>query len=137
MTNKFEQLCITITNEEYSYLISKSVNKNHEDHLSCLISFRFRKFRSQRPKQILINLCFALLGLYLSFLIGIDRVNLKIGCTIFGALIHFFCLASVAWMCVEAVNMYLLFVKIFDSGVSRFMLKSMAAAWGKTFEYLL
>ncbi|XP_071811588.1 uncharacterized protein [Apostichopus japonicus] len=89
-----------------------------------------KKFRSQRPKQILINLCFALLGLYLSFLIGIDRVNLKIGCTIFGALIHFFCLASVAWMCVEAVNMYLLFVKIFDSGVSRFMLKSMAAAWG-------
>lgn len=89
-----------------------------------------RKYRSQRPKQILIHLCFALLGLYLSFLIGIGRSNLRYGCVVFGGLIHFFCLASMAWMCVEAVNMYLLFVKIFDSGISGFMWKAILAAWG-------
>ncbi|XP_071812629.1 uncharacterized protein [Apostichopus japonicus] len=89
-----------------------------------------KKLRSKQPQQILINLCFALLGLYLSFLIGINRANLEVVCIMFGALIHYFCLATVAWMCVEAMNMYLLFVKVFNSGVQHFMKKAALVAWG-------
>ncbi|PIK59108.1 putative G-protein coupled receptor [Apostichopus japonicus] len=77
-----------------------------------IVSFcAIKKLRSKQPQQILINLCFALLGLYLSFLIGINRANLEVVCIMFGALIHYFCLATVAWMCVEAMNMYL-FVRL-------------------------
>ncbi|PIK43185.1 putative G-protein coupled receptor [Apostichopus japonicus] len=42
--------------------------------LITLIAFlAIKKLRSKRPQQVLINLCFALLGLYLSFLIGINE----------------------------------------------------------------
>ncbi|XP_071812631.1 uncharacterized protein [Apostichopus japonicus] len=96
-----------------------------------IVSFcAIKKLRSKQPQQILINLCFALLGLYLSFLIGINRANLEVVCIMFGALIHYFCLATVAWMCVEAMNMYLLFVKVFNSGVQHFMKKAALVAWG-------
>lgn len=99
--------------------------------LITIITFlSVKKLREKRPQQILVNLCFALLGLYLCFLIGIGRSNLPVGCVIFGALIHYFCLASVAWMCVEATNMYFLFVRVFDAGISGFMWKACIAAWG-------
>ncbi|KAJ8036420.1 Adhesion G-protein coupled receptor G4 [Holothuria leucospilota] len=90
-----------------------------------------RKLRSNRPQQIILNLCFALLGLYLSFLIGIEQVHLEIGCTVFGAFIHFFTLSSVAWMSVEATNMYLLFVKVFNANIRHFILKASLVGWGK------
>ena len=53
-----------------------------------------------------------------------------IGCSIVAALVHYFTLASLAWMGVEGVNMYLLFVKVIDNHVERFMLKACLFAWG-------
>ncbi|KAJ8024664.1 Adhesion G-protein coupled receptor G4 [Holothuria leucospilota] len=96
-----------------------------------VIFLAVKKLRRKVPQQILVNLCFALLGLYLIFLIYLSSTGLsKVGCIIIGALIHYFCLASVAWMCVEATNMYLLFVKVFDAKISGFLWKAMLAAWG-------
>lgn len=90
-----------------------------------------RKLRSSRPQQIVLNLCLALLGLYTSFLAGIDKPHLGTVCIVFGGLIHYFCLASMAWMTVKAVNMYLLFVKVINAQVDRFMIKAFLFAWGK------
>ncbi|XP_072177359.1 adhesion G-protein coupled receptor G2-like [Diadema setosum] len=89
-----------------------------------------KKLRSKQPLQILVNLCLALLGLYLVFVIGIDRRYPTVGCLIVGLLIHYFLLASMSWMAVEAVNMYLCFVKVFDAHVSKFMQKACLCAWG-------
>ncbi|KAJ8047069.1 Adhesion G-protein coupled receptor G4 [Holothuria leucospilota] len=91
-----------------------------------------REFRKQRPKQILTNLCFSLLGLYLAFLIGIERKRYKptTGCVLSGIVIHYLTLTSMSWMSVEATNMYLLFWKVFDAHVSKFMIKSILTAWG-------
>ncbi|KAJ8040036.1 Adhesion G-protein coupled receptor G4 [Holothuria leucospilota] len=89
-----------------------------------------KKLRSSRPQQILLNLCLALLGLYTSFLAGIDKPYLGTLCIVFGGLIHYFCLASMAWMTVKAVNMYLLFVKVINTQVDRFMIKAFLFAWG-------
>eukprot|EP00057_Strongylocentrotus_purpuratus_P014697 XP_011669171.1 PREDICTED: G-protein coupled receptor 64-like [Strongylocentrotus purpuratus] len=89
-----------------------------------------KKLRSKQPQQILINLCFALLGLYLVFVIGIDRRYPTAGCVVVGFLIHFFLLSSMSWMLVEAINMYLLFVKVLNATVSRFMLKAAFFAYG-------
>ena len=90
-----------------------------------------RKLRTKRPQQILICFSFSLLGLYLVFLTGIEATEPAVGCTIVAVLIHFFTLASVAWMAVEATNMYLLFVKVLNANVSHFMLIACATAWGK------
>ncbi|XP_071492422.1 uncharacterized protein [Diadema antillarum] len=89
-----------------------------------------KKLRTKQPQQILLNLCLALLGLYFVFVIGIDRRYPTAGCVIVGLLIHYFLLASMCWMAVEAVSMYLQFVKVFNAHVSKFMLKACLCAWG-------
>ncbi|KAJ8024354.1 Adhesion G-protein coupled receptor G4 [Holothuria leucospilota] len=98
--------------------------------ITLIVLLAAKKLREQVPQKIIVNLCFALLGLYICFLVGIDQRSLGTGCVIFGALIHYFCLASVAWMCVVATNMYLLFVRVFNADVTGFMWKAMLAAWG-------
>ncbi|XP_071490278.1 uncharacterized protein [Diadema antillarum] len=89
-----------------------------------------KKLRTKQPQQILLNLCLALLGLYFVFVIGIDRRYPTAGCVIVGLLIHYFLLASMCWMAVEAANMYLRFVKVLNAHVSKFMLKACLCAWG-------
>ncbi|XP_071490277.1 adhesion G-protein coupled receptor G6-like [Diadema antillarum] len=89
-----------------------------------------KKLRSNQPQQILLNLCLALFGLYFVFVIGIDRRYPTAGCVIVGLLIHYFLLASMCWMAVEAAIMYLQFVKVFNTHVSKFMLKACFCAWG-------
>ncbi|XP_071826307.1 uncharacterized protein [Apostichopus japonicus] len=89
-----------------------------------------KKLRSNRPKQIILNLSISLLGLYFCFVIGINQTRRKGICVSFGALTHFFLLASVTWMSIEAANMYLLFVKVFNSTIRNFLLKACAIGWG-------
>ncbi|KAJ8024663.1 Adhesion G-protein coupled receptor G4 [Holothuria leucospilota] len=98
--------------------------------ITLIVLLGVKKLREQVPQKIIINLCLALLGLYICFLSGIDQSSLGIGCVIFGALIHYFCVASVAWMCVVATNMYILFVRVFNADVTSFMWKAYLAAWG-------
>ncbi|XP_041460133.1 uncharacterized protein LOC121411452 [Lytechinus variegatus] len=96
-----------------------------------------RKFRMKNPNQILLCLCFSLLGLYVTFLTMIaldaERGVVEVGvipCSIVAGLLHFFTLSSLAWMCVEGFNMYLMFVRVVDSYVSNFILKASFCAWG-------
>ncbi|XP_022098829.1 adhesion G-protein coupled receptor G6-like isoform X2 [Acanthaster planci] len=89
-----------------------------------------KKLRSKQPQQIQISLCFALLALYLVFLVGIEAISPRAGCIVVAVLIHYSTLASIAWMAVEATNMYLLFVRVLNARVSRFVLKASIAAWG-------
>ncbi|XP_033125665.1 adhesion G-protein coupled receptor G2-like [Anneissia japonica] len=90
----------------------------------------FKQFRSKRPQRILINLSFSLLLLYLVFAIGIEKTSSRNGCIAVAALIHYFGLASVFWMSIEAVNMYLMFVKVFYDDIEYFMLKVCAIGYG-------
>ncbi|KAJ8019916.1 Adhesion G-protein coupled receptor G4 [Holothuria leucospilota] len=89
-----------------------------------------RKFRQSQPKKITLNLCVALLGLYCSFPIGINLTHSGTICTIFGGVIHLFCLSSMAWMSVEATQLYLLFVKILNAHVRNFLKTAAFIAWG-------
>ena len=88
--------------------------------------------RKNQPQRILISLCVALLGLYIVFLAGVDATGSRVGCIIVAVLLHYFTLASLMWMAVEAVNMYLLFVKVLNAYVSKFMIKASIVAWGKS-----
>ncbi|XP_054751114.2 adhesion G-protein coupled receptor G6-like [Lytechinus pictus] len=89
-----------------------------------------KKLRSSQPQRIHINLCLALLGLYLDFLVGIDLRYPTIGCVIAGFILHFFLLSSMAWMLVEAVYMYILFVNVHSGTVSKYIRTSSVLAWG-------
>lgn len=108
--------------------------------VSLLITIAFylsiSKLRNSQPKRILLNLCVSLLGLYSCFLIGIKWTEPSTACIIFGGLIHFFCLSSVAWMSVEATQLYLLFVKVINTHVTHFLMKASLVSWGIPFGFV-
>ncbi|XP_038077212.1 adhesion G-protein coupled receptor G2-like [Patiria miniata] len=90
----------------------------------------FKKFRSKQPQRILLSLCFALLGMYVFFLAGIEASPCSVSCSIVAVLIHYFTLAAMFWMAVEAVNLYLMLVKVMNANVAHFMIKASFAGWG-------
>nr|XP_022292963.1 adhesion G-protein coupled receptor G2-like isoform X2 [Crassostrea virginica] len=100
--------------------------------LTLITYFTFRKLRSHNPAKILINLCIAIAATDLIFLAGQQDYALKseIGCKIVAALLHFFLLAAMCWMLVEAYYMYVALIQVFNSHISLFMLKSLLVGWG-------
>ncbi|KAA0704124.1 G-protein coupled receptor G2 [Triplophysa tibetana] len=101
--------------------------------ITLLTYLAFSKLRKDIPSKILIQLCLALLMLNLVFLVDgwlaqFSEVNgLCISTAFF---LHYFLLASFTWMAMEAVHMYIALVKVFNTYISRFMLKIGFAGWG-------
>ncbi|XP_073685775.1 uncharacterized protein [Garra rufa] len=101
--------------------------------ITLLTYLAFGKLRKDIPSKILIHLCLALLLLNLVFLLDAwlalypDAVGLCISTAFF---LHYFLLASFTWMALEAVHMYLAIVKVFNTYISRFMVKIGFAGWG-------
>jgi hypothetical protein len=83
-----------------------------------------------RPNKILINLCLALIGLLVVFLVGIDRTSNQPACKAVGAFIHYFTLSALLWMGIEAFNLYLLLVLVFSRNINYFILKCCLVGWG-------
>ncbi|XP_040907220.1 adhesion G-protein coupled receptor G2 isoform X2 [Toxotes jaculatrix] len=101
--------------------------------VTLLTYLAFGKLRKDIPSKILIQLCLALLLLNLVFLVDSwlalypDAVGLCISTAWF---LHYFLLVAFTWMGLEAVHMYLALVKVFNSYVSRYMLKFSLVGWG-------
>ncbi|KAJ8042992.1 Adhesion G-protein coupled receptor G6 [Holothuria leucospilota] len=97
----------------------------------CILTMlSFRSIRIKQQSKIHTNLCIALVALYLTFLVGIDRTKNPLRCKLVASLIHYFALSSMAWMSVEAVNMFLLFWMMRRSPVSNLIQVSIVVAWG-------
>ena len=93
-----------------------------------------RKLREKRPPRILICLSFALIVTLITFLAGIFAKDLK-SCQAVAVLIHYFVLVSFMWMAVEGFNLYLSFVRIMNTDITHFILKSSVIAWGELFKF--
>ncbi|XP_019620358.1 PREDICTED: adhesion G-protein coupled receptor G7-like [Branchiostoma belcheri] len=91
---------------------------------------RTRTGHAKSQLLILINLCVALLATLVIFLAGINRTASPIGCKVVAALLHYFLLAALMWMAVEAVNVYRAVVHVFDYVSGNFIIKAGAVAWG-------
>ncbi|XP_002735776.3 adhesion G-protein coupled receptor G6-like [Saccoglossus kowalevskii] len=103
--------------------------------LLTLITFlAFRRLRKDNPTKILMNLCFAifmsiLLFLAVSFSVDFAPIIPEL-CTTMAVLLHYFLLAVMTWMALEAFNMYLLLVKVFETYIRHFMIKLCLIGWG-------
>ncbi|XP_068571913.1 adhesion G-protein coupled receptor G2 [Cebidichthys violaceus] len=101
--------------------------------ITLLTYLAFGKLRKDIPSKILIQLCVALLLLNLVFLVDAwlalypDAVGLCISTAWF---LHYFLLVTFTWMGLEAVHMYLALVKVFNTHISRYMLKFSLIGWG-------
>ncbi|XP_058268116.1 adhesion G-protein coupled receptor G2 isoform X1 [Hemibagrus wyckioides] len=101
--------------------------------ITLMTYLAFETLRKDIPSKIVIHLCLALLLLNLTFLLDAwlalypNVVGLCISTAFF---LHYFLLASFSWMAMEAVHMYIALVKVFNTYVSRFMVKLGLAGWG-------
>lgn len=85
--------------------------------------------------KILLNLCVALLLLNIVFLAnglsaGSDNIT-RASCTAVAVILHYLLLASLAWMLVEAVEMYRALVTVFSKYAQCYMLKRCVVGWGR------
>ncbi|CAH1277277.1 ADGRL2 [Branchiostoma lanceolatum] len=104
-------------------LLSFIITRNQRQHTVSV--------HARNQRLVLINLCVALLAILITFLAGIDQTASPIGCTVVTALLHYFLLAALIWMAVEAVNIYLAAVLVFGHYVSEsFIYKAAVTAWG-------
>ncbi|ELU06036.1 hypothetical protein CAPTEDRAFT_95355, partial [Capitella teleta] len=53
-----------------------------------------------------------------------------LGCTVSNILRYYFIMVSLLWNGVEAYNMNLMLLKVFDHGVTNFMVKAIIPSWG-------
>ncbi|XP_028411952.1 adhesion G-protein coupled receptor G6-like [Dendronephthya gigantea] len=100
--------------------------------ITIIATLRARERRKKVPNKILLNFCIALTLMIFVFMVAAEKAKSTLyGCRAAAIALHYFLLATFLWMGVEALNMYLAFVKIFpSSSQSKFMLRYCLFAWG-------
>ena len=88
--------------------------------------------RKQREKDVSkyhIQLCCALLGMLLVFVIGIDRTETFGGCVTASLFIHYFTLVAVMWMGAESLFMFQKLVTVFFRITTRYIIILSIICW--------
>ena len=91
----------------------------------------FSKARRGTVTRILINLCVSLTILLVILYAAEQFADSRIGCRVANVMRYYLVLVSLFWNGIEAHNMYLMLVKVFNSEQpSHFVLKAAIVAWG-------
>lgn len=88
-----------------------------------------RKLRRSDHGQLLLNLCFALVGLYLSYILSLHSPAVKPLCAIASLLLQYFLLVSFCAMATEALNLYIKLVIVLGKGIHYYVLKAALFSW--------
>lgn len=83
--------------------------------------------------QLLLNMCFALLGLYVVFILssqGSEKLSVPI-CAVVGALMHYFLLVTIFAMAAEAVDLFIKLVIVLGAKIHHFVLKTVLLSWSE------
>ena len=96
-----------------------------------LASRHFRDMRNTVHSKLLINLCFALVGLYVTFIISTVSTGVPVLCGVVSALMHYFFLAVFFWMAAEAIQLHRKLVSVFKPDVVNYVYIAMAICWGR------
>lgn len=98
---------------------------------ALVVFYNCRDIRSKDVSKIHLQLCLALLMMYLLFVAGIDQTSNAILCTTISLLIQYFALASVLWMGAEAIIMIKKLVIVFGKISSTFLVILSLCCWSK------
>ena len=110
--------------------------------IAILYFTSFRKLRSSVNGQLLVNLCFAMLGLFVVFIISAQKQNglTTAGCGFFAAVLHYFLLAYFFFTAAEALFLYFKLVKVFMGQsffIRNYISIAMLLAWSKCSYYVI
>ena len=111
-------------------LIFKYVYIAYDSMTEYLVLTHNRKFRKRDSSKFHIQLCLAMFLMLLVFVIGVERTENNIGCTISSVLIQYFTLASVFWMGAEAVFMFKKLITVFGNISTMFIVVISLICWG-------
>ena len=89
-----------------------------------------RKLRTSDHGQLLLNLCFALMGLYINFIIALHSPKVPGLCAVVGAVLQYFFLVTFMVMAAEAINLYMNLVIVLGGKIQHFVLKATVLSWG-------
>ena len=111
--------------------------KRYGYHLSIIIFCIFILHRILRTKQVgklLLHVCLALTGVYVTFLLAMhgEYYQQILGfCYTVSGLLQYFLLVYLFWTAVESFHICLKLVKVFGTDISNFFWKAAVIAWGK------
>ncbi|XP_033107952.1 adhesion G protein-coupled receptor L3-like [Anneissia japonica] len=109
--------------DEHTFALSTITYAGFTISITCLLMafITFTAFKNLQNDRNTIhkNLCLCLLVAEFVFLIGIDRGDFPAVCTVVAVLLHYFFLASFAWMCLEGIQLYVMLVEVFEAESSR------------------
>ena len=92
----------------------------------------YRKLRTSDHGQLLLNLCFALMGLYITFIFAVHSRNVPGLCAVTGAVLQYFFLVTFMVMASEAINLYMNLVIVLGRKINRFVLKAIILSWSES-----
>lgn len=90
-----------------------------------------RKLRSSDHGRLLLNLCAALLGLYIMFIFAVHSSNVRPLCAIVSIMLQYFMLVVFMVMGAEAINLYVKLVVVLGYVITHFVLKATIICWGE------
>ena len=91
----------------------------------------FRNLRKTTHAKLLANLCFALMGLYATFIVSTVSTGVPVLCGLASALLHYFFLAVFFWMAAEAIHLHRKLVTVFKPDIKWYLYIAMAICWGE------
>ena len=91
----------------------------------------FRKLRHSDHGQLLLNLCLALLGLYVAFIFSVHSSGVVVLCTIVSVVLHYFMLVVFMVMAAEAIHLYMKLVVVLGRTISHYVFKATIICWSK------
>ncbi len=90
-----------------------------------------RKLRLLDITYFQVQFCISVLGMLLTFMIGIDRTEIEGICTFMSSLLQYFVLSSMLWMAAQALLMFRKLVLVFGIISKRFLLITSLICWSK------
>ncbi|XP_067105388.1 adhesion G-protein coupled receptor G2 [Osmerus mordax] len=101
--------------------------------LSSVLLYTFNgQCKSDTSASIHVSLSGALFLLNISFLLSEWGANLDMAwvCVLIAAVMHYSLLCSFSWMALEALHLYLMLVKVFNTYYKHYMVKISILGWG-------
>ncbi|XP_071828644.1 adhesion G-protein coupled receptor G2-like isoform X2 [Apostichopus japonicus] len=98
--------------------------------LSIVTFLSLKTLRMKKPIYIHLNLCISLLAFYVAFLLSTKAVPKSTECSVVSAIVHYFGLVLVLWMSIEAIYLYIMFVKRDKSNIQQFLVVSCCVGYG-------
>jgi len=96
-----------------------------------------RKLRSLDITKFQIQFSIAMICMLLTFMIGVERTESVVVCTIMSVTLQYFVLATMMWMAAQAVLMFRKLVLVFGNISKKFLISTSIVCWSESTDCVL